>query len=75
MKIFGVGNAGIALLGLLATPEFADAEFAVINTDAASLAASPAPVKIHLESKLLRGLGSGGDPDRSRVGVATRASG
>jgi cell division protein FtsZ len=67
VKIFGVGNAGIALLGLLATPEFADAEFAVINTDAASLAASPAPVKIHLESKLLRGLGSGGDPDRSRA--------
>lgn len=67
VKIFGVGNAGIALLGLLAMPEFADAEFAVINTDAASLAASPAPVKIHLESKLLRGLGSGGDPDRSRA--------
>src|SRR6202789_3725553 len=67
VKIFGVGNAGIALLGLLATPEFADAEFAVINTDAASLSASPAPVKIHLESKLLRGLGSGGDPDRSRA--------
>ena len=67
VKIFGVGNAGIALLGQLATPEFAGAEFAVINTDAASLAASPAPVKFHLENKLLRGLGSGGDPDRGRA--------
>ena len=67
MKIFGVGNAGIALLGTFATPEFAGAEFAVINTDAASLAASSAPVKIHLENKLLRGLGSGGDPDRRRA--------
>jgi cell division protein FtsZ len=67
VKIFGVGNAGIALLNQLATPEFADAEFAVINTDAASLAASPAPVKFHLENKLLRGLGSGGDPDRGRA--------
>jgi len=67
VKIFGVGNAGIALLGQLATPEFAEAEFAVINTDAASLAASPAPVKFHLENKLLRGMGSGGDPDRGRA--------
>ncbi|HEY4414700.1 MAG TPA: cell division protein FtsZ [Verrucomicrobiae bacterium] len=67
VKVFGVGNAGIALLGALDTPEFAAAEFAVLNTEAASLAASSAPVKIHLENKLLRGLGSGGDPDRSRA--------
>jgi cell division protein FtsZ len=67
VKIFGVGNAGIALLEMLATPEFAEAEFAVINTDAGSLAASSAPVKFHLENKLLRGLGSGGDPDRGRA--------
>ena len=65
VKFIGVGNAGIHLLGVLATPEFADAEFVAINTDAASLAAAAAPVKIHLESKLLRGLGSGGDPERS----------
>ena len=67
VKIFGVGNAGIALLAQLATPEFAEAEFAVINTDAASLAAAAAPVKFHLENKLLRGMGSGGDPDRGRA--------
>jgi len=67
VKIFGVGNAGIALLGALATPEFADAQFAAVNTDGPSLAACPAPVKIHLENKLLRGLGSGGDPERGRA--------
>jgi cell division protein FtsZ len=67
IRIFGVGNAGITLLATLATPEFAGAEFAAVNTDAASLAASGATVKIHLENKLLRGLGSGGDPDRSRA--------
>ncbi len=67
VKIFGVGNAGIALLGALAPAEFAEAQFAVINTDAGPLAASSATVKIHLENKLLRGLGSGGDPDRSRA--------
>jgi len=67
VRIFGVGNAGIALLATLATPEFAAAQFAVINTDASAFAASPATVKIHLENKLLRGLGSGGDPERGRA--------
>ena len=67
VKIFGVGNAGGVLLGALATPEFAGASFGAINTDAAALEAAPGTVKIHLENKLLRGLGSGGDPDRCRA--------
>ncbi len=67
VKIFAVGNAGDALLGALATPEFAGAESVAINTDAAALAGSCATVKIHLENKLFRGLGSGGDPERGRV--------
>ena len=67
VKFFAVGNAGSALLTLLATPEYAAAQTAAINTDAASLAASPATVKIHLENKLLRGLGSGGDPERGKA--------
>ena len=67
VRIFGVGSAGIAMLGVLATPEFDGAQFAAINTDAGAFAASPATVKIHLENKLLRGLGSGGDPERSRA--------
>ncbi len=67
VKIFGVGNAGIATLGALDQTEFAAAQFAAVNTDASAFAASSAPVKIHLENKLLRGLGSGGDPDRGRA--------
>ena len=67
LRLFGVGNAGIALLDALVTPEFAGAELAAINTDATALATSPAPVKILLENKLLRGLGSGGDPERTRA--------
>ena len=55
------------MLGTLAMPEFAGAQFAAINTDAGAFSASPATVKIHLENKLLRGLGSGGDPERSRA--------
>src|ERR1700761_306735 len=68
VKIFGVGNPGIALLGALATTEFTGAQLAAVNTDGHSLAATTAAtVKIHLENKLLRGMGSGGDPDRGRA--------
>ena len=67
IKIFGVGGAGVKLLDTLNAGEFAGAGFAAINTDAASLAASSATVKIHLETKLLRGLGTGGDPERGRA--------
>jgi cell division protein FtsZ len=67
VKIFGVGNAGVSLLAALAVPEFAAAHLIAVNTDAPSLAASSAPVKIQLDNKLLRGLGTGGDPDRGRA--------
>ena len=69
VRIIGVGDAGIAMLGALATPEFAGAEFVAINAakDTAALAASSATVKIHLENKLFRGLGSDGDPERGRA--------
>lgn len=67
VKIFGVGNAGVTLLDLVNTPEFAGANFIAVNTDATSLGESNATVKFHLENKLLRGLGSGGDADRGRA--------
>jgi cell division protein FtsZ len=65
--IIGVGNAGMAVLAALNRAEFAAAQFTAVNTDAGALTACPAQVKIHLENKLLRGLGSGGDPDRARA--------
>ena len=67
VKIFGVGNAGVSLLTALTVPEFAAAHLIAVNTEAASLAASAAPMKIQLENILLRGLGTGGDPDRGRA--------
>jgi len=66
-KIFGVGGAGVHLLDRLIGGEFTGASFAAIDTDAPSLAACPAPVKIQLETKLLRRLGTGGDPERGRA--------
>jgi cell division protein FtsZ len=67
IKIFGVGSAGVSLLDALDGGEFAGASLVAVNTDAASLAASSATVKISLETKLLRGLGTGGDPERGRA--------
>jgi len=67
VKIFGVGGAGVQLLDEVIGGEFAGASYAAIDTDGPSLAASPAPVKIQLETKLLRGLGTGGDPERGRA--------
>jgi cell division protein FtsZ len=67
IKIFGVGGAGVSLLDTLNSEEFAGASFVAINTDAPSLTVSAATVKIHLETKLLRGLGTGGDPERGRA--------
>ena len=62
IKIFGVGGAGVVLGDALNHGEFSGADFAAIDTDAQSLAASSATIKVHLETKLLRGLGTGGDP-------------
>lgn len=67
MKIFGVGDVGVKMLAELSPTEFANASIIAVNTDAASLNASRAPVKFLIENKLLRGLGSGGDAERSRA--------
>ena len=67
VKIFGVGGAGVQLLDALVDGEFTGASFAAIDTDASLLMACSASVKIRLETKLLRGLGTGGDPERGRA--------
>jgi cell division protein FtsZ len=66
-RIFGVGSAGVSLLEVIHREEFAGAGFVAVNTDATSLAGSTVALKIHLETKLLRGLGTGGDPERGRA--------
>lgn len=64
VKIFGLGTAGVAMLDAMQRGDFTGAQFVAVNTDAASLAASSASEKILLETKMLRGLGTGGDPER-----------
>jgi cell division protein FtsZ len=66
-RIIGVGSAGVSLLEAMNREEFTGASFVAVNTDATSLAGSTVALKIHLETKLLRGLGTGGDPERGRA--------
>ena len=61
VKIFGVGTAGVAMVNAI---DFAEANLAAVDTDAAALATFTGPEKILLETKMLRGLGTGGDPER-----------
>jgi cell division protein FtsZ len=67
LKIFGVGNAGIALVERMAEDGFQGASFAAVNADARSMKACRVGEKILLEKKMLRGMGTGGDPERGRL--------
>jgi cell division protein FtsZ len=52
------------------TSRFTGVTFAVANTDAQALRASPAPIKIQLGAKLTGGLGAGSDPEVGRRAAA-----
>ncbi|MCX6921682.1 MAG: cell division protein FtsZ [Verrucomicrobia bacterium] len=67
VKVFGVGGAGINVMELMLKDSLPGVSFVAVNTDAQSLAASSASEKVHLETQLLRGLGTGGDPDLGRA--------
>ncbi len=67
IKVFGVGGAGINVLELTLKEGLPGVGFVAVNTDPQSLAASSAAEKVQLETQLLRGLGTGGDPDVGRA--------
>jgi cell division protein FtsZ len=67
VRVIGVGNAGGQVLAQLSSLGLPAASLIAINTDPQALAACEVPGKLHLETRLLRGLGSGGDPDRGRA--------
>lgn len=64
VKIIGIGTAGSLIVNGLDRAEFAPAEFAFVNTDSSAMVGPNRQVV--LESKPLRGLGTGGDPERGR---------
>jgi cell division protein FtsZ len=67
VKVLGVGGAGITVMELMRKSGLPAVSFGAVETDAHSLAASAASEKLLLETQLLRGLGTGGDPDRGRA--------
>src|SRR6516162_1468731 len=73
VRLFGVGNAGVAMVDHIAARRLAGSTCIAVNTDAASLAASRATEKVLLESPALRGFGTGGDPERGREMAAAQA--
>lgn len=64
LRIFGVGVAGISIVDRLIGTGLGDADTVAIATDAASLDGCQARTRRLLETKRLRGLGTGGDPLR-----------
>jgi cell division protein FtsZ len=67
IKIFGVGRAGVNVLEGIAKGQLPGASFIAVSADADSLAHSSLAQKISVETKLLRGLGTGGDPERGHA--------
>lgn len=67
VKVFSVGNAGASVMELLISGGVTGVGFVAVNTEAHASGASPPVEQVNLESKLLRGLGTGGDPERGRA--------
>src|SRR5579863_3891186 len=62
IRVFGVGGGGSNAVARMLNEGLAGVEFCVLNTDVQALAASPAPNKLAIGSKITNGLGAGSDP-------------
>jgi cell division protein FtsZ len=62
-KVIGVGGSGANVLDRLALEGSDDAQLLVLNTDIRKLSSSVSSQKIQLGATLLKGMGTGGDPD------------
>ena len=66
IRVFGVGNAGVAMLDRILARALPGVVGIAVNTDDALFVSSPCAEKVRLDAKNLRGLGTGGDPERGR---------
>ena len=66
IKVVGVGGGGGNAVNRMIEEQVQGIEFVAVNTDAQSLLLSKAPTRVHIGSKLTRGLGAGGDPEIGR---------
>src|SRR5207249_11919147 len=62
LKVIGVGGGGTNAVNRMVEAGLTGVEFIAVNTDAQALLMSDADVKIHIGSKVTRGLGAGADP-------------
>src|SRR5499426_564417 len=67
IKVVGVGGGGTNAVNRMVESGLTGVEFIAVNTDAQALLDTDADVKIHIGSKVTRGLGAGANP---RVGLA-----
>ena len=67
IKVVGVGGGGTNAVNRMVDAGLGGVEFIAVNTDAQALLMCEADVKIHIGSKVTRGLGAGADPN---VGLA-----
>lgn len=63
ITVIGVGGAGCNAINNMIDANLDGVDFVVANTDAQSLVASNAPIKIQLGARLTEGLGAGSRPD------------
>ncbi len=66
LKVVGVGGAGVNAVNRMIEAGLQGVEFVVLNTDAQSLMASDAMVKLEIGGELTRGLGAGANPEVGR---------
>jgi cell division protein FtsZ len=67
IKVVGVGGGGTNAVNRMVESGLTGVEFIAVNTDAQALLDTDADVKIHIGSKVTRGLGAGANPE---VGLA-----
>jgi len=62
IKVVGIGGGGTNAVNRMVDAGLAGVEFIAVNTDAQALMMCDADLKIHIGSKVTRGLGAGADP-------------
>jgi cell division protein FtsZ len=62
IKVVGVGGGGTNAVNRMVDAGLSGVEFIAVNTDAQALLMCDADVKIHIGSKVTKGLGAGADP-------------
>ena len=66
IKVIGMGGAGCNAITRMVREQIRGVEFIAMNTDAAHLEITEAPVRILIGEKITRGLGAGGDHNVGR---------